>query len=77
MTDIVEADAIQPSLFDFDWSERGREDEISKVMDRVNVAGKNVLRLATQRPGHYSNGIRHDFGSRLFTTDWTQLLEIR
>lgn len=77
VTDIVEADAIQPSLFDFDWSERGREDEISKVMDRVNVAGKNVLRLATQRPGHYSDGIRHDFGSRLFTTDWTQLLEIR
>ena len=58
VSDIVEADAIQTTLFDFDQETRDRDDRISKVMDLVNTSGKNLLRLATQRPGHYSDGIR-------------------
>ena len=75
--DIVDCDAIQASLFDFDQETRDRDDRISKVMDLVNTSGKNVLRLATQRPGHYSDGIRREFCSRLYTTSWSDLLEVK
>ncbi len=75
--DIVDASAIQPSMFGFDLAERERDDRISKVMDQVNVSGKNVLRLGTQRPGHYADGIRREFCSRLFTTSWAELLEVK
>lgn len=75
--DIVDASAIQPSMFGFDIAERERDDRISKVMDQVNVSGKNVLRLGTQRPGHYADGIRREFCSRLFTTSWAELLEVK
>ena len=77
VSDIVEADAIQATLFDFDQEARERNDRISKLMDRVNISGKNLLRLATQRPGHYSDGIRREFCSRLYTTDWSEMLEIK
>ena len=77
VSDIVEADAIQTTLFDFDQEARDRDDRISKVMDLVNTSGKNLLRLATQRPGHYSDGIRREFCSRLYTTSWSELLEIK
>lgn len=77
VSDIVEADAIQTTLFDFDQETRDRDDRISKVMDLVNTSGKNLLRLATQRPGHYSDGIRREFCSRLYTTSWSELLEIK
>ena len=77
VSDIVDADAIQATLFDFDQETRDRDDRISKVMDMVNTSGKNVLRLATQRPGHYSDGIRREFCSRLYSTSWSDLLEIK
>ena len=75
--DIVDCGAIQATLFDFDQETRDRDDRISKVMDLVNTSGKNVLRLATQRPGHYSDGIRREFCSRLYTTSWSDLLEVK
>ena len=75
--DIVDCDAIQATLFDFDQETRDRDDRISKVMDLVNTSGKNVLRLATQRSGHYSDGIRREFCSRLYTTSWSDLLEVK
>ena len=77
VSDIVDADSIQPSLFGFDLSERDRDNRISKVMDQVNTSGKNVLRLATQRPGHYADGIRREHCSKLFSTDWSQLMEVK
>jgi DNA polymerase V len=77
VSDIVDSDSIQATLFDFDREARDRDDRISKVMDMVNTSGKNVLRLATQRPGHYSDGIRREFCSRLYTTDWSDLLEVK
>lgn len=77
VSDIVGSDSIQAALFGFDQESRARDDKLSKVMDLVNTSGKNVLRLATQRPGHYSDGIRREFCSRLFTTDWSELLEVK
>ncbi len=77
VADIVGSDAIQTSLFDFDSARRERDDRISKVMDLVNTSGENVLRLASQRPGHYADGIRREHCSNLFTTDWNQLIEVK
>lgn len=74
--DIVDNDDIQPTLFDFDAKARERDDKISQVMDKVNKSGNNILRLATQRPGHYSDGIRCDFRSGLFSTQWNDLIEV-
>jgi DNA polymerase V len=77
VSDIVDGDAVQATLFDFDQEARDRDDRLSKVMDLVNTSGKNVLRLATQRPGHYADGIRSEYRSRLFTTDWSELIEVK
>lgn len=74
--DIVDNDDIQTTLFDFDAKARERDDKISQVMDKVNKSGKNILRLATQRPGHYADGIRCDFRSGLFSTQWNDLIEV-
>ncbi len=75
--DIVDSDAVQATLFDFDRESRERDDRISRLMDQVNTSGRNLLRLATQRPGHYSDGIRREFTSRLYSTDWSDLLEVK
>lgn len=75
--DIVNSNEIQQSIFDFDIKERERDDRISRVMDTVNKSGKNVLRLAAQRPGHFADGIRRDYCSKLYSTDWNQLLEVK
>ncbi|MBP5218322.1 MAG: DUF4113 domain-containing protein, partial [Bacteroidales bacterium] len=77
VSDIVDASSIQQSIFGFDPASRDRDDRISRVMDQVNTSGKNVLRLGTQRPGHYADGIRREFCSKLFTTSWAELLEVR
>ncbi len=77
VADIVDADSIQQTLFGFDSSARDRDDRISKVMDMVNTSGKNVLRLGTQRGGHYADGIRREFCSGLYTTSWSDLIEVR
>lgn len=74
---IVDASSIQQTIFGFDPAARERDDRISKVMDQVNTSGKNVLRLGTQRPGHYADGIRREFCSKLFTTSWAELLEVK
>ena len=76
VTDVVDADSIQQTLFDFDFEARERDDRISRVMDLVNTSGRNVLRLATQRPGHYADGIRREHCSKLFSTSWSELIEV-
>lgn len=81
---IVASDAIQASIFDFDDELRQKHDRLSKVMDAVNaaaeasgsVSGRSMLRLATQRPGHYADGIRSDFRSRLYSTSLDDIIEI-
>ena len=77
VSDIVPGDSIQQSLFEFDPAARKRDDSISRVMDMVNTSGKNVLRLGTQRPGHYADGIRREFCSKLYSTSWNELLEVK
>lgn len=82
---IISDDSVQGALFDFDESLRDRNDRLSQVMDTVNAAaelsgsssGSSLLRLATQRPGHYSDGIRSDFRSRLYTTSLNDIIEVR
>ncbi|MBR4756745.1 MAG: DUF4113 domain-containing protein, partial [Bacteroidales bacterium] len=77
VVDIVDADSIQQTLFDFDSGARERDDRISRVMDIINTSGRNVLRLATQRGGHYADGIRREFCSGLYTTSWDELITVR
>ena len=80
---ITASDAVQGTIFDFDDELRRKQDKISRIMDAVNTtgqsaaSGKTLLRLATQRPGHYADGIRSDFRSRLYTTDLDDVIEVR
>lgn len=75
--DIVNRDERQLTLFDTDSAKKEKQDVLSQVMDNVNVSsGQNVLRVATQRPGHYADGIRREHASRLFSTDWDSIIEI-
>lgn len=80
---IISSDTVQASLFHYDGIQREKHDRISKVIDAVNAAGsasssgQSLLRLATQRPGHYADGIRSEFRSRLYTTDLDEVIEVR
>ena len=72
---ITASDAVQTSIFDFDEEKRQKHDRISKVMDAFNTSD-SLLRLGTQRPGHYADGIRSDFRSRLYTTNLDEIIEV-
>lgn len=79
---ITSDQAVQTSIFDFDEGRREKHDRISRIMDAVNASsssssGKALLRLATQRPGHYADGIRSDYRSRLYTTNLDEIIEVR
>ena len=75
--DIVNREERQLTLFETDSAKKEKQDLLSQVMDNVNVSsGQNVLRVATQRPGHYADGIRREHASRLFSTDWDSIIEI-
>lgn len=75
--DIVNRDECQLTLFETDSAKKEKQDVLSQVMDNVNVSsGQNVLRVATQRSGHYADGIRREHASRLFSTDWDSIIEI-
>lgn len=75
--DIVNRDERQLTLFETDSAKKEKQDVLSQVMDNVNVSsGQNVLRVATQRPGHYADGIRREHASRLFSIDWDSIIEI-
>ena len=76
VTGIIPSDAVQASLFDENEHLRGRQERISKIMDEVNSAGHSVLRLATQRSGHYSDMIRSDHRSRLYSTSLDDIIEV-
>ena len=78
VSEIVAEDEVQGSLFDSVTDEsRQRENRISEIMDRVNTGGRNLLRVATQRGGHYADGIRREHCSKLYSTDWSELLEVK
>lgn len=44
--------------------------------ERLSSSRSSLLRLATQRPGHYADGIRSDFRSRLYTTSLDDIMEV-
>ena len=63
---------------DFDADLRRKNDALSKVMDRINpVAAPPLLRMASQREGLYTEGVRSDHRSGRYTTDWNELIEVR
>lgn len=76
--DIISAENIPSSLFDTEEELHSREndDTISAIMDKFNSSAHQVLRLATQREGHYTDGIRRDHCSPLYSSSWKDLLEI-
>ena len=73
---ITAADAIQPDLFDQNEELRQKQDRISRIMDTVNGSG-SLLRLATQREGHYADGIRSEYLSRLYSTSLDDIIEVK
>ena len=73
---ITAADAIQPVLFDQNEELRQKQDRISRIMDTVNGSG-SLLRLATQREGHYADGIRSEYLSRLYSTSLDDIIEVK
>ena len=85
VSNIVPDDAVQGTIFGFNEELRNRYDRLSEVMDKVNRAaaggldssGKSLIRLAAQRPGHFADGIRRDFCSRLYTTSLDEIIEVR
>ena len=76
---IVPEDTVQGSLFGFDPELRSKNDAISRIMDRVNslTGDSSLLRLASQKPGHYASDIRSEHRSRRFSTSFDELMEIK
>lgn len=85
--DISDADSVQPLMFGFDMEQRLRQDALSAVMDQINsdasLAGAcryahgGGVRLASQSPGRFADGIRSDFRSGHYTTDFHDLIKVR
>lgn len=76
--DIVPADTIQASLFDTDIELRAKNKKISRIMDKLNTgAGAAKLTLASQRSGHYADGVRSDYRSPRYSTSWDELMEVK
>ena len=76
IANIIADDAVQGDIFDTEAELREKADKVSVLMDKFNSSGSNMLRVATQRPGHYAEGIRREHCSRLFSTDWNELIEV-
>ena len=78
VSNIVPADTVQGSLFGFDPELRSKNDAISRLMDQVNRTSgdSSLLRLASQKPGHYAADIRSEHRSRRFSTSFDELMEI-
>jgi len=75
---IIPADEVQGSLFDDRAADRDRENKVSMLMDSINSStGRNLLRVASQRPGHYADGIRREHCSPLYSTSWRDLLTLK
>ena len=76
VSDIVPSDQIQGSFFGTDPLLKEKQDKLSRIIDEVNGKGEGILRLATQRPGHYADGIRSDYRSRLYSTSLSDIIEV-
>lgn len=77
VSNIVAQNELQGVLFGYDQSLRQKQDRLSEVMDSVNSgSGKNLLRLAAQREGHYADGIRCEHRSSLYTTSLDEIMKV-
>ena len=76
VSNIIPADSVQGTIFDFDEEARRKNDSISKVMDSLGGQAR-LLRLGTQRPGHYADGIRSEHCSGLYTTSLEEIIKVR
>ncbi|MBQ9173805.1 MAG: Y-family DNA polymerase [Bacteroidales bacterium] len=74
--DIVDANAVQGVLFGYDIDTRDKHDAISAVMDRMNSKDNQTIRLASQRRGHYADGIRREHCSGLYTTSMDDIIKV-
>lgn len=73
---IIPSDSVQGAIFDFDEQLRKKNDRISEVIDRLS-GSSGLLRLAAQRPGHYTDGIRSEHCSGLYTTSLDEIIKVR
>ena len=76
IANIIADDAVQGDIFDTEAEVREKADKVSELMDKFNSSGSNMLRVASQRPGHYAEGIRREHCSPLFSTSWNDLIEV-
>ena len=74
--DIVDANAVQGVLFGYDIDTRDKHDAISAVMDKMNSKDNQTIRLASQRRGHYADGIRREHCSGLYTTSIDDIIKV-
>ena len=72
---IIPADSVQGAIFDFDEEQRKKNDRLSKVIDKLGGQSQ-LLRLATQRPGHYTDGIRSEHCSGRYTTSLDDIIKV-
>ena len=76
VSNIIPADSVQGTIFDFDENLRLKNDRISKVIDSLGGQSQ-LLRLAAQRPGHYTDGIRSEHCSGRYTTSLDDIIKVR
>ena len=75
--EISESSAVQGSLFDEHLELREKENTVSELMDKLNAPGKKLLHLATERSGHYAEGIRREHCSRLYSTSLKEIINVK
>lgn len=77
--DTSDASLLQTSIFDTEdrLKARDKENTVSELMDRINEYGPRKIRLGAQGEGHYGDGVRHEYRSGAYTTDWNSIIEVR
>ena len=76
VSNIIPSESVQGSIFDFDEKQRQKNDNISKVIDMLGGQSQ-LLRLAAQRPGHYTDCVRSEHCSGLYTTSLDEIIKVR
>ena len=68
--------SVQPTLFD-DTTKQTKSDNLMQVMDAINQKmGQGSVTVASSGLGH-GWAIRRDMKSPNYTTEWSELLEVR
>lgn len=77
LDDITSGEAVQGSLFDEHSELREKENIVSDLMDRLNAPGRKLLHLGTERSVHYSEGIRREHCSKLYSTSLKEIITVK